>query len=149
MLVRWPGAVAAGSRNLDLVQNLDLAETFLDLAGVNAPDAMQGESLVPLLRGQTPDDWRDAIYYQYFEYPGWHMVRRHYGVRTHDYKLIHYYEIDEWELFDLKNDPEEMTSVFNDPDYEPVVAELKQRLTELRQQYLVPDEDTVPYVPFP
>jgi arylsulfatase A-like enzyme len=149
MLVRWPGAVAAGSRNLDLVQNLDLAETFLDLAGVNAPDAMQGESLVPLLRGQTPDDWRDAIYYQYFEYPGWHMVRRHYGVRTHDYKLIHYYEIDEWELFDLKNDPEEMTSVFNDPDYEPVVAELKQRLSELRQQYLVPDEDTVPYVPFP
>jgi arylsulfatase A-like enzyme len=149
MLFRWPATVAPGSRNRDLVQNLDLAETFLDLAGVEVPEAMQGESLVPLLRGRTPPDWRDAIYYQYFEYPGWHMVRRHYGVRTHRYKLIHYYEIDEWELFDLDADPDEMRSVYGDSAYTDVVAELEMRLTELREQYQVPEKDTVPYVPFP
>ncbi len=148
MLFRWPAAISAGSRRAELVQNLDLAETFLDLAGVEVPEAMQGESLAPLLKGESPP-WRDAIYYQYFEYPGWHMVRRHYGVRTHRYKLIHYYEIDEWELFDLEKDPDEMRSVFDDPAYSETVAELTVRLTQLRNQYDVPEEDTVPYVPFP
>ena len=149
LIVRWPGVVAPGSENNDLVQNLDFAETFLDVAGVPIPDMMQGRSLVPLLEGTTPSDWRDAIYYQYFEYPGWHMVRRHYGVRTLRHKLIYYYEIDEWELFDLVADPRELHSVYDDPQYAEVVTDLKDRLERLRAQYAVPDEDRVPYVDWP
>ena len=148
LLVRWPGTVAAGAVNTDLVMNLDLAQTFLDIAGVAAPASMQGASLVPLLRGETPADWRDAIYYQYFEYPDWHMVHRQYGVRTRDYKLIHYYELGEWELFDLRRDPEEMNSVYDEAQYADVVASLKVRLGELREQYDVPAVDPVPHVPF-
>ena len=149
LIVRWPGVVAPGSENNDLVQNLDFAETFLDVAGVSIPDVMQGRSLRPLLEGTTPTDWRDAIYYQYFEYPGWHMVRRHYGVRTLRHKLIYYYEIDEWELFDLEADPRELHSVYDDPQYAEVVTDLNDRLERLRAQYSVPDEDRVPYVDWP
>lgn len=148
LLVRWPGVVAPGSVNRDLVMNLDFAETLLDVGRVRIPETMQGASLVSLLRGQTPADWRDAIYYQYFEYPGWHMVQRQYGVRTDRYKLIHYYEVGEWELFDLVRDPEELHSVYADPQYTQVVADLKTKLTSLRQQYAVPAKDPVPHVPF-
>ncbi len=145
LIVRWPRVVEPGSENSDLVQNLDFAETFLDMAGVETPSEMQGRSLLPLLEGETPDDWRDAIYYQYFEYPAVHMVRRHYGVRTMRYKLIHYYEIDEWELFDLENDPDELTSVYADSDYADVVEELKEMLRALQASYAVPEKDPVPY----
>jgi len=145
LIVRWPRAIEPGSENFDLVQNLDFAETFLDLAGLEAPPQMQGRSLLPLLVGETPDDWRDAIYYHYFEYPAVHMVRRHYGVRTARYKLIHYYEIDEWELFDLENDPHELTSVYAEPDYADVVQQLKETLRALRARYDVPEQDPVPY----
>ncbi|MBR9991377.1 MAG: sulfatase [Gemmatimonadetes bacterium] len=148
LLVRWPGVVEAGSVNHDLVMNLDLAQTVLDAAGIAASPAMQGRSIVPLLRGETPADWRDAIYYQYFAYPDWHMVQRQYGVRTHTHKLIHYYEIGEWELFDLARDPEELNSVYDEPAYATVVTSLKQRLYELRREFDVPAEDTVPHVPF-
>lgn len=148
LLVRWPGVVEPGSVNRDLVMNLDFAETLLDIGGVRAPEMMQGRSLIPLLRGATPSDWRDAIYYQYFEYPGWHMVQRQYGVRTDRYKLIHYYEVGEWELFDLVRDPEELHSVYRDPQYAGVVGELKEKLDMLRWQYGAPDEDPVPHVPF-
>ncbi|MGH7540337.1 MAG: sulfatase family protein [Gemmatimonadota bacterium] len=148
LLVRWPDVVAPGSVNRELVMNLDLAETLLDIGGAPIPGTMQGRSLVPLLRGETPADWRDAIYYQYFEYPGWHMVRRQYGIRTGRYKLIHYYEIEEWELFDLARDPEEIHSVYDDPWYVGVVQELKTKLAALRGRYDVPERDPVPYVPF-
>jgi arylsulfatase A-like enzyme len=148
LLVRWPGVVAPGSVNRDLVMNLDLAETLLDAGGVEVPAAMQGASLVPLLRGETPAGWRDAIYYQYFEYPGWHMVQRQYGVRTDRYKLIHYYEVGEWELFDLVRDPEELHSVYSDPQYARKAAELKSRLASLRKHYGAPLTDPVPHVPF-
>ena len=147
LLVRWPGTVAPGSVNRDLVMNLDLAETFLELAGAPVPPEMQGRSLAPLLRGRTPADWRDAIYYQYFEYPGWHSVRRHYGVRTARHKLIHYYEVGEWELFDLERDPEELRSVYGSPAYAALQQELLRRLGELRAQYRVPEHDPVPYLP--
>jgi arylsulfatase A-like enzyme len=145
LIVRWPGATTPGTESAALVQNLDFAQTFLELAGVEAPAAMQGRSLVPLLEGERPDDWRQAIYYQYFEYPGAHMVRRHYGVRTARHKLIHYYEIDEWELFDLETDPQELNSVFDDPGYAETRAELLATLAELRRLYDVPEEDPVPY----
>ncbi|HEV8365717.1 MAG TPA: sulfatase [Gemmatimonadaceae bacterium] len=149
LLIRWPGVVRPRSVNQDLVQNLDYAETMLDMAGVPIPASMQGRSLVPLLRGKTPADWRDAIYYQYFEYPSWHMVRRHYGVRTKRYKLIHYYEVDAWELFDLRRDPRELRSVYGDASYKTVLATMKNKLHQLRVQYHVPATDPVPYRPWP
>ncbi|MDE3003431.1 MAG: sulfatase [Gemmatimonadota bacterium] len=145
LIVRWPASVNAGERNDALVQNLDIAQTFLDLADVSIPESMQGASLVPLLRGETPPDWRDAIYYQYFEYPGPHMVRRHYGIRTGTHKLIHYYEIGEWELFDLEADPDELRSVFGSPDYAEIQARLAMRLDSMRTHFAVPVVDPVPY----
>ncbi len=144
LVVRWPGVVAPGSEDTHLVQNLDFAETFLDMAGVAAPANMQGQSLVPLLEGREPADWRDAIYYHYYEFPGWHAVQRHYGIRTDRYKLIYYYLIDEWELFDLESDPDELRSVYDDPQYADVVSELKERLDGLREYYRVPAEDPIP-----
>ena len=148
LIVRWPGVVEPGSVNTDLVMNLDYAQTLLDAGGVAAPTAMQGRSLVPLLRGSTPADWRDAIYYQYFAYPDWHMVQRQYGVRTQRYKLIHYYEIGEWELFDLARDPNELNSVYDEPAYASILVSLTQRLHDLRREYEVPASDPVPHTPF-
>jgi arylsulfatase A-like enzyme len=148
LIVRWPAVVRPGTRNRDLVVNLDLAETFLDVAGVTVPKSMQGRTLAPLLRGEKPKDWRHAIYYQYFEYPGWHSVRRQEGVRTQRFKLVHYYEVNEWELFDLDRDPEELRSVYADRRYASVVRDLKQALTSLRREYAVPNRDPAPYYPF-
>lgn len=139
LLVRWPGVVAPGSENTALVQNLDLAQTILDAAGVDAPDAMQGRSLVPLLRGEPSVRGRDAIYYHYYEYPGSHSVMRHEGVRTDRYKLIHYYPMDQWELFDLQTDPRELNNLYGHPDYARVTDRLKDRLSELKDRYDVPD----------
>jgi arylsulfatase A-like enzyme len=122
--------------NDDIALNLDFAETFLDYAGVPAPADMQGRSLRPLLQGRTPPDWRTSMYYHYYEYPAVHSVKRHYGVRTQRYKLIHFYhDIDEWELYDLKNDPDEMHNIYSDPQYADVVKELKAELGRLRTQY--------------
>jgi len=149
LVVRWPGVTKPGSENRDLVQNLDFAETFLDIAGAPIPGDMQGKSLVPLLKGQTPDDWRKSIYYQYYEFPGWHDVRRHYGVRTDRYKLIHYYNIGEWELFDLAKDPDELKSVYDDPGYAEVVAELKAELARLRKLYKADQFQEPPAPPVP
>lgn len=136
LLMRWPGKIKPGSVSGEMVQNLDFAPTFLEAAGVHIPDDMQGESLMPLLEG-TPEKWtRDAVYYHYYEYPGFHAVKRHYGIMTKDYKLIHfYYDIDEWELYDRKNDPNEMNNVYDDPAYKDVVNELTQKLYRIRQKY--------------
>ncbi len=136
LLVRYPREVRAGSVNDDIVLNLDFGETFLDYAGVPAPADMQGRSLRPVLRGRTPDDWRTSMYYHYYEYPAVHSVKRHYGVRTQRYKLIHFYhDIDEWELYDLRNDPDELRNVYGDPKYADVVKELTAELKRLRTQY--------------
>ena len=148
LLVRWPGVTRPASVNQELVMNLDLAPTLLDIAGEPPPAAMQGLSLVPLLRGETPADWRAAIYYQYFEYPGWHMVHRQYGIRTKRHKLIHYYERDRWELFDLARDPDELRSVLDDPAYTDILRELRDRLAALRAEFAVPEHDPVPHTPF-
>jgi arylsulfatase A-like enzyme len=142
LLVRWPGHVAPGSVNAeDIVSNLDFAETFLDIAGVEVPDDMQGRSLVPVLEGHTPDDWRETFYYHYYEYPGAHSVRRHYGVTDGRYKLIHFYEpdVNEWELYDLKKDPHEMRSVYGDPAYAEVQQRMRQELRRLREELKVPE----------
>jgi len=136
LIVRYPKAVKAGSVNDDIVSNVDFAETFLDFAGVKIPRDMQGQSLRPLLNGHRPWGWRDALYYHYYMYPGYHMVKKHYGVRTKRYKLIHFYDdIDQWELFDLQKDPHELNNVYDDPKYAKVVKKLKARIKELQKQY--------------
>ncbi|MEO0453849.1 MAG: sulfatase, partial [Verrucomicrobiota bacterium] len=139
LLVKWPGVVKAQSVNSDLVSNLDFAQTFLEIAG--APDAkeMQGQSLVSILKGNTPDSWRKVHYYHYYEYPGWHMVHRHEGVYDGRYKLIHFYDLDEWELMDLETDPHELTSQYHNPDYETVVSRMKSALEDMKLNYQVPD----------
>lgn len=134
LIIKWPG-VTKGTVNTDLVQNLDYAETFLDLAGADIPDDMQGRSLVPVLKGETPDDWRESIYYHYFEYPSVHMVAKHNGIRTKRYKLIHFYQFDEWELYDLEKDPDELTNLYGKPDYAELTGELKRDFAALRQHY--------------
>ena len=143
LLVRWPGVVQPGSVNHDMVLNLDYPETFLDIAGVGVPADMQGRSLKPLLMNKTPKDWRRSIYYHYYEYPGPHSVRRHYGVRTDRHKLIHFYQLNEWELYDLNKDPKELRSVYGDPAYAKIRDELAAELKRLRTLYKVP-EDTRP-----
>jgi arylsulfatase A-like enzyme len=144
LLVRWPGVTKAGSVNKsDIVSNLDFAETFLEAAGVEVPAAMQGKSLVPVLKGQTPPNWRKSFYYHYYEYPGYHDVRRHYGIVTPRYKLVHFYEGDDayWELFDLDKDPLEMKSVFGSQEYAKVQKELETELARLRKELKVPEKD--------
>jgi arylsulfatase A-like enzyme len=136
LLVSWPDKIKAGSRSDALVQNLDFAQTFLDVAGVAAPSDMQGESLVPLLTGNVEKWTRDAVYYHYYEYPAEHMVNRHYAIVTKEYKLIHYYYVeDQWELIDRIKDPRELKNVYDDPAYAEVRAELHGRLNELRVKY--------------
>jgi arylsulfatase A-like enzyme len=141
LLARWPGVIKAGTEDKHLVQNLDFAETFLDAAGVEIPTDMQGVSLMPLLVGESPAEWRKSIYYHYYEYPGAHSVRRHYGVRTDRHKLIHYYNLGEWELFDLEKDPDELKSVYDDPANQEKVAEMKIELARLREVYRVPEDN--------
>ena len=141
LLARWPGVTKPGSVNEDLVQNLDFAQTFLSIAGVEHPTDMQGASIVPLLQGKTPKDWRKNLYYHYYEYPGCHSVRRHEGVSGKRYKLMHFYQENEWELYDLEKDPAEMKSVYADPEYKDIVAQLKAELERLKKLYEVPPRE--------
>jgi arylsulfatase A-like enzyme len=137
LIVRWPGVVRPGSVDDEhLVQNLDYASTFLELAQAPIPEDLQGRSLVPLLRGEKPTDWRRSIYYHYYEYPEPHRVRPHYGVRTLRHKLIHYYDIGERELFDLEKDPDELRSVHEDPGYADTLAELQAELKRIQRESL-------------
>jgi arylsulfatase A-like enzyme len=142
-IVRWPEVVKPDSTCSAIVSPLDFAETFLDAAGVPAPDDMQGRSLVPLLRGETPADWRKTHYYHYYEFPAVHSVRRHYGVCDGRYKLIHFYEVDanEWELVDLQANPGENKNFYNDPKYADVRRRLHAELVRLQKMYKVPPKD--------
>jgi arylsulfatase A-like enzyme len=135
LLVQWKGIIKAGSKNSQMVQNLDFAQTFLEVAGIKPPSDMQGESLIPIFKGKG-QHFRDAAYYHYYEYPSVHAVKRHYGIVTEKYKLIHfYYDIDEWELFDRTNDKNEMKNVYNDPKYTKIKIDLHKKLTALRVKY--------------
>lgn len=136
LLVRYPKQIKPGSVNNDIVLNLDFAPTFLDFAGVSIPADMQGRSIRTLLQGKTPKDWRKSMYYHYYEYPAVHSVKRHYGVRTQRYKLIHFYnDIDQWELYDLRKDPDELNNIYDDPAYADVVKKLKAELSRLREEF--------------
>jgi arylsulfatase A-like enzyme len=147
LIMRYPREIAPGSSNDDLVLNLDFPSLFLDLAGVPIPESFQGRSFRPLLLGETPEDWRQGLYYRYWMHKAHHNVYAHYGLRTHRYKLIYYYNdalgqagaIDEtydpeWELFDLGQDPYELHNVYGDPAYAEAVAELTDELHRLQAE---------------
>jgi len=134
LLVRYPREIKPGSVCDPLAINCDYAPTFLDFAGVEVPERMQGRSLRPILRGQPPKDWRSSMYYHYYEYPQPHRARPHYGVRTARHKLIHYYTINEWELFDLEKDPHEMRSVYAEAAYAETVKQTAAELERLRKE---------------
>ena len=138
LLVRWPGVTKAGSTSDALVSNLDFSQTFLDIAGTRIPGDMQGRSLTPLLRGKTPANWRKTHYYHYYE-AGGHGVPIHYGVTDGRFKLIRFPDekLNTWEFFDLKTDPMEMTSCYDDPKYKQPIADLKKELDRLRRKYLI------------
>jgi arylsulfatase A-like enzyme len=145
MLVRWPGVVKPGSTNGAITSLLDLAPTFATAAGQPIIEGTHGLNLLPILKGETPKDWRKSFYYHYYEYPGPHDVARHYGVVTDRYKLVHYYGLatPEWELFDRQTDPQELRSVWGDPKYAETRKELETELARLRKELKVPETDPV------
>ena len=144
-LIRYPDGIQPGCVNEDMILNVDFPTTFLDFAGVDVPGHFQGCSIRPLLEGDTPEDWRKSIYYRYWMHLTHHHVYAHYGIRTHDYKLIYYYadalgqpgtvddtRAPEWELFDLKKDPYELQNVYGDPDYSATLRSLRIELRALQ-----------------
>ena len=140
LIIRYPKIIKAGSISKSLCMNIDFAPTLLDMAGIVVSPDMQGCSLKPILEneGKTPENWRKAVYYHYYEYPGEHSVKRHYGIRTMDFKLIHfYYDIDEWEMYDLRNDPKEMMNVCDKPEYFTQKQELIELLKKIQSEYNV------------
>ena len=135
LLIKWPGVISPNTACTKMVQNLDFAQTILEAAGIKAPSDMQGESLIPLLKNPK-SDFRDAVYYHYYEYPSVHMVKRHYAIVTEAYKLVHfYYNVNEWELYDRKKDKYELTNQYHNPKYKEIVVDLKKKLAAMRTQY--------------
>lgn len=143
LLMRWPDHIEAGSNIEAPVQNIDFAPTFLDITGNEIPGEIQGRSFAPLLEGKVPDDWRQSIYYHYYDH-GLHGVPRHDGVRTDRYKLIHFYTDDVWEFYDLKKDPHEVENQYGKQEYEEPISKLKKELDRLRDYYEVPAEHFQP-----
>ncbi len=138
-LVRWPASIKPGTKSDALALNIDFAPTFLEVAGLPIPADMQGRSLVSVLRGRAASDWRTSIYYRYYHDPGDHNTRAHYGVRTRTHKLIYFWKKDQWELFDLVNDPYELHNLHGEPSQEALTATLKGELARLKRE--VQDDD--------
>jgi len=136
LIMRLPEGFSHRGDISQLVQNIDYTPTFLEFVGIPIPKDIQGVSLMPLLKGEKPANWRKSLYYHYYEFPAEHMVSRHYGVRTERYKLIHFYgDIDEWELYDLQEDPMEMHNLYGKPGREEITKELKAELKRLQVLY--------------
>ncbi len=145
LVMHLPKGLEARGDIQEMVQNIDYAPTFLELAGVKPPKDIQGVSLLPLLEGKHPRNWRKSIYYHFYEYPAEHMVKRHYGVRTDRYKLIHFYnDIDKWELYDLENDPHELHNLYGQPGMEKVTKQLRRELKKLQEEYDDPIREQYP-----
>jgi arylsulfatase A-like enzyme len=123
--------IKPGTRNDRFALNVDFAPTFLAAAGLTAPAEVQGRSLLPLLRGEAPRDWRTMMYYRFY-HTGLNQVQPQWGVRTERHKLIYFNRLDQWELFDLEADPREMRNVYSEPGYRATLATLKAGLTQLR-----------------
>jgi arylsulfatase A-like enzyme len=135
-IIKYPGVTKPKSVNTDIISNIDFAPTLLDLANIKSKTKMQGKSFASMLAGKTPKDWRQSMYYHYYEYPFWHHVQPHYGIRTQRYTLAHfYYNIDKWELYDLQKDPEQLHNVIDDSIYADVIRSLKLQLKQLQKEY--------------
>jgi arylsulfatase A-like enzyme len=139
-IVRWPGVIKPGSVQKALALNNDFMPTFLAAAGVPLPPDVQGRSLLPLFKGETPSDWRHSFYYRYYHDPGDHHTAAHLGVRTETQKLIHYWKKDQWEFYDLTTDPKEMKNLYSDPARSGDVAALKAELARLKKEVQDNDE---------
>jgi arylsulfatase A-like enzyme len=130
LIIKWPGIANPGFRQPAMVQNIDYAPTLLEAAGIRIPPEVQGESLVPLLKGTRPANWRKIILYTYYG-RGAHAVASHRGVRNDRYKLIHFHTKGEWEFFDLEKDPLEMKSEYDTPQYAEIIDGMKRELNRL------------------
>ncbi len=139
LIVRWPGVIKPGSVQKALALNLDFAPTLVEAAGLPVPSDMQGRSLLPLMRGERPADWRKSFYYRYYHDPGDHNTAAHYGVRTETHKLIYFWKKHQWEMYDLRKDPSELHNLYGDPAQQQTVAELKTELDRLKKE--VKDDD--------
>ena len=146
-LVRWPAGIRPGTRSDALGLNIDFAPTFLELAGLPASAGMQGRSLLSVLRGRAPSDWRTSMYYRYYHDPGDHNTSAHLGVRTRTHKLIHFWKKDQWELFDLVNDPYELHNLYGEPGQDALTATLKTELARLKKE--LRDDDQLADVQIP
>jgi arylsulfatase A-like enzyme len=142
-IVRWPGVTKPGTAQEAMAINPDFAPTFMAAAGLPVPAGMQGRSLIPLLKGERPADWRTSWYYRYYHDPGDHNTRAHYGVRTTTQKLIYFWKKDQWEMYDLVKDPDELHNLYNDPAQKDAVARLKTELYRLKKE--VKDDDQFAY----
>ena len=134
LIVKWPGVVKPGTKIDAFAQNIDFAPTFTDMTGAATPEKLHGRSLVPLLKGTTPPDWRDRVYYHFYD-DSEHAVAKHFGMRTQQFTIADFYTLGEWELYDLQKDPQQMHSVANDPDYAGKFNQLKQELQTLKTQF--------------
>ena len=136
-MVRYPKTLKAGAVNKSIISNIDFAPTLLDLANIKTKQVMQGRSFASMIeKNKTPKQWKESVYYHYYEWPFWHHVQPHYGIRTEQFTLAHfYYNIDKWELYDLEKDPDQMNNAINDPAYADVIADLKAQLADLKKQY--------------
>ena len=140
MVMSWKGHITPGTRVDALTQNIDFAPTFLDMCGIEVPADMQGVSFKEIVEtGVVPADWRKSLYYHYYEFPGFHSVRAHYGVKMGDYKLVNFYKDGKWELFNLADDPEELRNIYGQPGTDGIAGKLKEELKRLQEQYDVPD----------
>jgi arylsulfatase A-like enzyme len=138
-IIRWPGVIKPGSVQDAIALNIDFAPTFLEMAGAAIPRDIQGRSLMPLLRGRKPFTWRRSFYYRYYHDPGHHNVRAHYGIRTETHKLIYFWKKNQWECYDLENDPFEVNNLYDNPPFKSVVDKLKRELYRLKKE--VDDND--------
>ena len=135
-MIKFPKKIKAGTENEDIISNVDFAPTMLEVAGIKTTQPMQGKSFVPMFDGKAPKDWRQSMYYHYYEWPFWHHVQPHYGIRTARYTLAHfYYNIDKWEFYDNKKDPEQVYNAIADPRYTAIIADLKSQLKQLQKTY--------------
>ena len=135
-IIRYPGKIKPGIIVDDIITNIDFAPTLLEMAGIPVPEAVQGNSFFPNLKGKTPQDWRQSMYYHYYEFPYYHRVQPHYGIRNQRYKLIHfYYDVDVWEFYDLQKDPSEMNNLISSDTHAELVDSLKTELYRLKKEY--------------
>ena len=135
-VIKYPGLIKPGTINKDIITNIDFAPTILEMLGLQAPKSVQGESFFSNLTAGKNKNWRQSMYYHYYEYPFYHHVQPHYGIRNERYKLIHfYYDIDQWELYDLKKDPEELNNMYPSKKESKLVSKLKSELYSLKKYY--------------